>query len=94
MTTLLWRYVTTALHYCPLGRTTFSKADCSAVLREEGLPVVRSILVESAKAVTEETIRGAGRLLGFPLVVKPNRGSGSLGVGAEIIICIYAGEKC
>lgn len=61
-------------------RTTFSKADCSAVLREEGLPVVRSILVESAKAVTEETIRGAGRLLGFPLVVKPNRGSGSLGV--------------
>jgi len=61
-------------------KTTFNKFDCNKTLKEEGLPVVKSLLIDHNKLATEEFFDRVKKECGFPCVVKPNRGSGSTGV--------------
>jgi len=61
-------------------KTCFNKSECNKLLKEEGLPVVKSILIEANKLATEEFFDKVQKQCGFPCVVKPNRGSGCLGV--------------
>ena len=63
-------------------RETFNKHDTVNILKEEGLPVVRSVLVESSKAATDEFLDSVGSRVGYPCVVKPNKGSASAGGAA------------
>ena len=49
------------------------------ILREEGLPVVKSFLIESPKAATEEMMDRVRSAVGFPCIVKPNRGAACTG---------------
>ena len=53
------------------------------ILREEGLPVVRSLLIESPKAATEEMMDRVRNAVGFPCIVKPNRGAAGTGSKQE-----------
>jgi len=61
-------------------RDTFNKHETVNILKEEGLPVVRSVLVETSKAATEEFLDQVGTRVGYPCVVKPNKGTASAGV--------------
>jgi len=61
-------------------KTTFNKFECNKILKEEGLPVVKSILIDHNKLATEEFFDKVRKECGFPCVVKPNRGSGSTGI--------------
>ena len=61
-------------------RTTFNKFECNKLLKEDGLPVVKSLLIDHNKLATEEFFDRIRKECGFPCVVKPNRGSGSSGV--------------
>ena len=56
-------------------QTTYNKHKTVEILREEGLPVVRSLLIESAKAAKEEMMDSVKKAVGFPCIVKPNRGA-------------------
>jgi len=61
-------------------KTTFNKNETVKMLKEEGLPVVKSILVENCKSATEELFDSLRTQVGFPCIVKPNKGCGSTGV--------------
>lgn len=61
-------------------KTTFNKFECNKILKEEGLPVVKSLLIDHNKLATEEFFDRVRKECGFPCVVKPNRGSGSSGI--------------
>ena len=60
-------------------RETFNKHETVNLLKDEGLPVVRSLLVQNSKAATEEFLDGIRLRVGYPCVVKPNKGTGSAG---------------
>ena len=60
-------------------RETFNKHQTVNVLKDEGLPVVRSLLVENSKAATEEFLDSLRHRVGYPCVVKPNKGTASAG---------------
>ena len=60
-------------------RETFNKHQTVNLLKDEGLPVVRSLLVENSKAATEEFLDGLRHKVGYPCVVKPNKGTASAG---------------
>jgi len=61
-------------------KTCFNKSECNQLLKEEGLPVVKSVLIEANKLATEEFFDRVQKQCGFPCVVKPNRGSGCMGI--------------
>ena len=60
-------------------QTTFNKNETVKVLKEEGLPVVKSVLVENVKAATEEFLDSIRTQTGYPCIVKPNKGSSCTG---------------
>lgn len=61
-------------------KLTFNKYQCSKLLKEEGLPVVKSVLIENRKMVTDDLFDRLEKECGYPFVVKPNKGSGCHGV--------------
>ena len=66
-------------------RETFNKHETVNTLKEEGLPVVKSILVENSKVATDEFLDRLGSRVGYPCVVKPNKGTASAGEARSLL---------
>lgn len=80
------------------GAICMNKNICKAVLKNSGVPVCEDVFIKKGDSITdfEEKIKE----LGFPVIVKPNNGGGSIGISvarnideakslAENIIKIY-----
>ena len=60
------------------GAVCMNKKICKAVLKNSGVPVCEDVFIKKDDCITdfEEKIKG----LGFPVIVKPNNGGGSIGI--------------
>ncbi len=60
------------------GAVCMNKNICKAVLKNSGVPVCEDVFIKKDDCITdfEEKIKG----LGFPVIVKPNNGGGSIGI--------------
>ncbi len=60
------------------GALCMNKHICKAVLKESGVPVCEEVFIKNGEDIIdfEERIKE----LGFPLIIKPNNGGGSIGI--------------